>query len=31
MMVNRGGAGVILVDAGDGETAKALLMGYQNQ
>jgi hypothetical protein len=31
MMVNRGGAGVILVDAGDGEVAKALLMGYRNQ
>lgn len=31
MLVNRGGAGVILVDAGDGEVAKALLMSYRGE
>lgn len=31
MIVNRRGAGVILVDAGDGETAKGLLMGYRGE
>jgi hypothetical protein len=31
MMMNRDGAGVILVDAGDGEMAKALLVGYRGK
>lgn len=30
MTINREGTGVVLVDAGDGEVAKLLLMGYRN-